>query len=145
MIDSRDLKDLHPAVRAKAERMLAACKTAGIDLIVTSTLRDIEQQNALYARGRTKPGPKVTNARGGQSFHNYGLAFDVVPKVAGKPVWSTSGAALTIWQKVGKIGKSCGLEWAGDWRTFREYPHFQDTGGLTLAQLQAGQRPALTA
>lgn len=95
----------------------------------------------LYARGRTTQGTVVTNAKGGQSYHNYRLAFDVVPLINGKPLWSTSINDMPIWQRVGAIGKGCGLEWAGDWVSFREYPHFQATGGLSLVDLQAGKIP----
>ena len=66
--------------------------------------------------------------------------FDVVPLRNGKPVWGTTGEDLKLWQRIGEIGKSCGLEWAGDWRTFREFPHFQFTGGLSLADFQAGRK-----
>jgi peptidoglycan L-alanyl-D-glutamate endopeptidase CwlK len=121
-----------------AQQMLYACERAGIDLIVTSTYRDHESQDALYAQGRTMPGKIVTKARAGQSWHNHRLAFDVVPLRNGKPVWSTSGADGELWAKVGEIGKKCGLEWAGDWSRFREYPHFQFTGGKTLAHFQNG-------
>ena len=109
----------------------------GIELIITSTLRDNEAQNELFAQGRTKAGRVVTNARGGDSFHNYAVAYDVVPVVAGKPIWE---AENPIWQEVGRIGRECGLEWAGDWRSFREFPHFQFTNGLTLADFKAGRR-----
>lgn len=139
MINSRRVCDLHPAVQRRCNAFLEACAAEGIELLITSTYRDFESQDALYAQGRTVPGQKVTNARAGQSFHNYRVAFDVVPVVNGKPVWSTSGASGQLWQQVGAIGKSCGLEWAGDWKTFREYPHFQYTGGLKLADLQAGK------
>lgn len=81
------------------------------------------------------PGKKVTNAKGGQSFHNFRVAFDVVPLVNGKAVWSDSG----LWQHIGKLGKDLGLEWAGDWRTFKEMPHFQFTQGLTLKDFQQGK------
>ena len=138
MINSRKLEDLNPVVEEKARDFLALCKAEGIEVIVTSTYRDAESQNELYAQGRTKPGRKVTNAKAGQSWHNWRVAFDVVPLRNGKPVWGTTGEDLKLWQRVGAIGKRCGLEWAGDWRTFREFPHFQYTGGLTLAQFQAG-------
>jgi peptidoglycan L-alanyl-D-glutamate endopeptidase CwlK len=62
---------------------------------------------------------------------------DVVPLLHGKPVWD---AKNSIWQDVGRIGKAAGLEWAGDWQRFKEYPHFQYTGGVTLAQLQRGAK-----
>lgn len=137
MINSRDLKDLDPYVANLARKFIAACKKEGIDLLVTSTYRDNESQNALYAQGRTKAGRIVTNAKAGQSFHNYRLAFDVVPIVNGKPQWND----MRTFQKIGAIGKSVGLDWAGDWKNFKEYAHFQATGGLSLAQLKAGKLP----
>lgn len=139
MINSRDLAELTPPARARAEKFLALAKAAGIDLLVTSTYRDAASQDALYAQGRTKPGRIVTNARAGQSWHNWRCALDVVPLRNGKPVWDVKDP---IWQTVGKLGKDAGLEWAGDWKRFKEFPHFQYTGGLTLAQLQAGAKIA---
>ena len=138
MINSRDLKDLEPYVGTLARRFIAAAKKEGIDVIVTSTYRDNESQNALYAQGRTKPGRIVTNAKAGQSWHNYRLAFDVVPIVNGKAMWND----LRTFRRLGAIGKSVGLEWAGDWESFKELAHFQWTGGLTLAQLKSGKRPS---
>lgn len=140
MINSRKLEDLHPAARRRAMAMLEACKAAGLDVMVTSTYRDAESQNALYAQGRTTPGKIVTNAKAGQSWHNHRCAFDIVPLRNGKPVWGTAGADGELWQRIGAIGKQAGLEWAGDWKKFKEFPHFQFTGGLTLADLQAGKR-----
>lgn len=139
MINSRDLKDLHPLVAERAQRMIDSCKAQGIDILVTSTYRDNESQTALYAQGRTKPGSKVTNAKAGESMHNYRVAFDVVPLRDGKPVWGTAGLDLQLWKKVGQAGKDCGLEWAGDWLTLIEYPHFQYTAGLTIKDFQAGK------
>jgi peptidoglycan L-alanyl-D-glutamate endopeptidase CwlK len=137
MINSRSLDDLLPPVKERVEKFLNAAKAAGIDLLVTSTYRDNASQNALYAQGRTKPGKIVTNAKAGQSLHNYRCAVDVVPIVAGKPRWDVKEE---VWQQVGALGKAAGLEWAGDWKKFKEYPHFQYTGGLTLAQLQSGAK-----
>jgi len=132
MINSRNLDDLEPSTRALAHKFIKACHDVGIDLLVTSTYRDYESQNKLYAQGRTAPGPRVTNARGGYSYHNFRVAFDVVPLMNGKPVWGTSGESGVLWKQVGAIGVSLGLEWAGNWKTFKEYPHFQYTGGKTL-------------
>ena len=139
MINSRSLNDLLPPVKSRVEAFIAACKADGIDLLVTSTYRDNASQDALYAQGRTKPGKIVTNAKAGQSFHNFRCAVDVVPIVAGKPRWDVKDE---VWQKIGKLGKAAGLEWAGDWKRFREYPHFQYTGGFALAQLQQGAKIA---
>ena len=137
---SRDLYDLHPTVRAKASAHLMACEDNDIQLLVTSTYRSIAEQDALYAQGRTKPGKKVTNAKGGQSFHNYRLAYDVVPLRNGKPVWGTTGADGKLWQRVGELGEGAGLEWAGRWTKFREFPHFQFTNGKPLSHFQKGGR-----
>jgi len=136
MINSRSLDELLPPVKARVDQFLADCKNHGIDLIVTSTYRDFESQNALYAQGRTTGGSIVTNAKGGQSFHNYKCAIDIVPIVGGKPVWD---ARNLIWNKIGSLGKLAGLDWAGDWKTFKELAHFQYTGGLNLADLNAGK------
>ena len=138
MINSRNLDDLVPPAKQRAEAFIAAAKAKGIDLLVTSTYRDNESQNALYAQGRTAPGAIVTRAKAGQSWHNYRCALDVVPLVNGKAIWDDPA----LWKQVGEIGKSCGLEWAGDWVTFKEFPHFQYTGGMTLAQLQQGAKIA---
>lgn len=135
MINSRDINELIPPVKERVEKFKALCKENGIDLLITSTYRDNESQNALYAQGRTAPGKIVTNAKAGQSWHNFRCAIDVVPLVNGKPVWDGEDP---IWAKVGKLGKDAGLEWAGDWKKFRELAHFQYTGGLTMAQLNAG-------
>jgi len=136
MINSRDLKELLPVVRTKVDAFIAAAKKQGIDLLVTSTYRDAESQNALYAQGRTLPGKIVTNAKAGQSWHNHRCAIDVVPVVNGKAVWNDAA----LWVRIGAIGKAAGLEWAGDWKRFKETAHFQYTGGKTLAQLQAGEK-----
>jgi len=137
MINSRDLNELLPVVKSKAEAFIETCKQNDIDLLVTSTYRDIESQNELYAQGRTKDGKIVTNAKGGESFHNYRCALDVVPLVFGKPDWDGSHP---VWKKVAEIGESIGLEWAGNWKSFKEQAHFQFTNGLTLADLKAGKK-----
>jgi len=137
MINSRKLDDLLPAVATKARALISAAKRDGIELLVTSTYRDAECQDALYAQGRTTPGRRVTNAKGGQSWHQYRVAFDVVPLVAGKAIWDDR----RIWTRIGELGESVGLEWAGRWKSFPESPHFQFTGGLTMAQLKQGKQP----
>jgi len=132
---SRELKELHPYVQQKAEKLISECAAAGINILVTQTYRSIAEQDALYAQGRTKPGKKVTNAKGGQSYHNYRLAFDIVPLVNGKPAWDR----LDLFDKAGEIGKRIGLEWGGDFKTIKDRPHFQYTQGLTYYDLQNGR------
>jgi peptidoglycan L-alanyl-D-glutamate endopeptidase CwlK len=120
---SRDLNLLHSLFRPKVDQFLAEVKEQHIDMIVTCTFRSGPEQNALYAQGRTLPGKIVTRARAGQSAHNFGMAIDVVPIVNGKPEWD--GTDL-VWQEIGTIGQSCGLEWYGAPHSkFFELPHFQ--------------------
>ena len=137
MISSRSIDDLLPLVKERAEKFLEDCRHQGIDLLVTSTYRDAESQNLLYAQGRTSGGRIVTRAKGGESFHNYRCALDVVPLVNGKPDWD---GTHDIWGRVGAIGKANGLDWAGDWKSFRELAHFQYTGGITLSDLKQGKQ-----
>ena len=139
MINSRKLDDLIPQAKERVERFIALCQEQDIDLLVTSTFRDNESQGELYEQGRTRPGKIVTNAKAGESWHNYRCAVDVVPLVNGKPNWDGSDP---IWETIGELGEKAGLEWAGRWRTFKELAHFQYTGGLTLADLKAGKEIA---
>lgn len=136
MENSRNISDLLPSAATKCEAFINACKSHGIDVIITSTYRDNESQDALYAEGRTAPGSIVTHARAGQSYHNYRVAFDFCPVVGGKTRWDD----LDTFRKCGEIGEQCGLEWAGRWEHMREYAHLQ-LAGLKLADLQAGHLP----
>lgn len=107
------------------------------------------KRNPIGTCAKHPLGLQVTNAGPGRSWHNWGRAIDVVPLRFGKPVWGTSGDGidddpsddltddLELWQRVGMLGKSSGLEWAGDWKSFPEFPHFQYTGGLSLSALLA--------
>jgi peptidoglycan L-alanyl-D-glutamate endopeptidase CwlK len=137
-IDSRNSEKislLHPKVAAMCRAFVEACEKQGIEVLITSTYRSAAEQTKLYAQGRTTPGKKVTNAKAGQSWHNYKCAFDFVPIVHGKAQWGD----LAAFERCGKIAEGLGLEWAGRWKSFRELAHCQFTGGLTLAQLRAGK------
>ncbi len=137
MKNSRELSDLVPIVAKKAFEFIRLCKEAGIDVLITSTYRDMESQTALYAQGRTTPGNIVTNAKAGESYHNWHVAFDFVPMKFGKCIWNDIG----LFKQCGDIAKTIGLEWAGDWVHFKEYAHCQYTGGLTLQELKSGKTP----
>lgn len=160
MLSSRNVDDLVTAPKIRCLHFLYLVKAAtGIEVLVVCTRRDEEAQNQLFAQGRTRaqldraglghveprPGLIVTNVKGGESFHQYGVAFDCVPLRAGKPVWqSVLPADKALWNVVGGIGEACGLSWSGRWLgKLRELGHFQYTGGLTLAHLRAGQAPAV--
>jgi peptidoglycan L-alanyl-D-glutamate endopeptidase CwlK len=132
---SRKLSDLHPLMQPLAAKFVAECTKEGIDVLITCTYRSGAEQNQLFEIGRTLPGKKVTNAKAGQSAHNFMLkglpaakAFDCVPMRAGKCVWGTSGEDGELWQQLGAIGERLGLEWAGHWKSFKEFPHFQLKG-----------------
>ena len=135
MINSRKLEDLHPKVKSLCENFIKNCDKVGIDVIITSTYRDAESQNALYAQGRTTPGNIVTNAKAGQSLHNWRVAFDFVPIVNGKAIWNDKA----LFTKCGEIAETLGLEWAGRWTKFKEMAHCQYTNGLTLQDFQQGK------
>lgn len=120
---SRLLTDLKPEIRPKVDAFLAACEAANIDLIVTCTSRTAAEQTVLWNQGRTTPGRIVTNAKAGQSAHNYGLAIDIVPVLHGKLIWDDTDP---VWQEIGRLGQAAGLVWLGAaGSTFREDPHFE--------------------
>ena len=113
-------------MKPRAADFLLRAKMAGLDLLVTCTLRYKAEQAILYAQGRTTPGKIVTWAKPGESWHQSGDAIDVVPMRAGKCVWGTTGADGAMWRAVGAMGEAAGLEWAGRWPAkSREYQHFQ--------------------
>lgn len=106
----------------------------GIGVRLTCGYRSVEEQNALYALGRTRPGRKVTNAQGGWSWHNFGLAADYAFITDGRLTWDGP------WQVFGRTARECGLEWGGDWNTFQDRPHVQWRKGRTLAELRRQMR-----
>src|SRR5688572_13459442 len=121
-IDSRNVEDLDPIARAVCRSHIAACAQVGIELLITSTYRDFTAQNALYAIGRTTQldRKKVTNAKGGKSWHNYKAAYDVVPIIGGKAQWNSP-----LWKEIIRIGKEVGAEAGAEWKSFPDRPHFQ--------------------
>ncbi|MCL2638146.1 MAG: M15 family metallopeptidase [Oscillospiraceae bacterium] len=120
---------LHPAIQDSAIAFILAAQKQDINLRITDGFRSIEEQNILYEQGRTTPGAIVTNGRGGQSYHNFGLALDVVEMKDGVPLWEE-----TDWDKVGALGKQFGFEWGGDWASFVDRPHFEMSFGFSTSQ-----------
>jgi peptidoglycan L-alanyl-D-glutamate endopeptidase CwlK len=117
--------DLATKVRTAADNLA----TAGTHLLVVSGLRTAAEQSALYAQGRNgAPGHIVTNAKAGQSMHNYGLAVDVVPYLSG-PSGALNWHADTLqFQAMVSAFKAQGLVWGGDWVSFKDEDHFQMPG-----------------
>ncbi|MCL4123502.1 UNVERIFIED_CONTAM: hypothetical protein GTU68_010406 [Idotea baltica] len=120
----------------------ARAAVRGVDYFLISGRRTYAEQNALYAKGRTKPGAKVTNARGGYSNHNFGDAGDCGVFKNGRYLDGSSSKterdlAMNIHRMVADVAKRHGLEWGGDWKTFKDFPHFEFPTGLTMAQKRA--------
>lgn len=157
---SRRIEDLHPEMQSRARACIAAWERAGLDVLITCTWRSNEEQNDLYAQGRTKPGRIVTRARGGQSDHNHvdpltrkpaALALDFVPLRNGKLVWGTSGNGidddptddqkddLELWQRCAAIAKEVGgLVWYGEpGSSFKEFPHLRHPSAKEISSLEA--------
>lgn len=141
------LTGLHPVLAASANALIQQSYARGVPIVITQGVRTVAEQNALYAQGRSKPGPIVTNAKGGTSLHNYGLAIDfalLLPD-GNNLSWDMkrdgNNNKTADWQEVVQEAKQLGLEWGGDWASFKDYPHFQMTFGLTINQLLAGKRP----
>lgn len=137
------IEKLHPNLREEAKLILEeveAALTGKGTIRITQGLRTIAEQNELYAQGRTKPGKIVTNAKGGSSYHNYGLAVDFVLLVDGKISWDMKsdwdGDKVADWMEVVKIFEKYGWEWGGNWKTLKDYPHFQKTFGYKIGDLK---------
>jgi peptidoglycan L-alanyl-D-glutamate endopeptidase CwlK len=111
---------LLPQVQPYARALFFKARDHGITIDIISGLRTYAEQDALYAKGRTAPGKKVTNARGGYSNHNFGIAFDIGVFEGGRYLPSSSK-----YKAVGVLGKELGLEWGGNWKTIVDQPHFQ--------------------
>lgn len=122
-VDARSEKNiatLLPEVQPIARALVQKAASNGITIKVISGLRTYAEQDALYAKGRTAPGNKVTNARGGYSNHNFGIAFDI-------GVFSGSSylPESPKYKAVGVLGMDLGLEWGGNWKSIVDQPHFQ--------------------
>lgn len=145
MINSRSLSELLPQVKWRAIEFIAACEVEfDCKMLVTSTFRDYEAQAELYAMGRRgKPGEHiVTNAHPGESWHNFRCAWDMVPLKDGEAQYNND----ELINAIGRKAKDFNLVWGGDWngngvqdKADWDRVHFQFTGGLTMADLQAGK------
>jgi len=121
----RNLSTLHPDLYARAASFILAAKKLaaplGLDVKCICGLRTWAEQDALYAKGRTTPGPRVSNAAGGASMHNYSLALDIA-------VFSKDGKTYhgdhAFYRELGPLGESLGFEWGGRWK-FNDEPHYQ--------------------
>ena len=117
----RGLEYLYPPFKAKVEQLVEMCKERGLNIGLGETFRTVEEQNNMYAQGRTKPGSIITNAKGTDynSQHQWGIAFDFFKNVKGSKFNDT-----LFFEQVGALAKSIGLGWGGDWTSIKDRPHF---------------------
>lgn len=139
----KDVTQLHPTLQKKIKELKKLCADNGITIRITECLRTVSEQDALYAKGRTKPGSKVTNCQGKSysSMHQWGVAFDyVIDQDTDKDgdVDIRDLYNVKLMNVVGKLGQSIGLEWGGSWKSIVDKPHFQlPDWGSTPAKLKA--------
>lgn len=122
-VDARSesqIATLLPEVQPMARALVQKAAASGIQIKVISGTRSFAEQDALFAKGRTAPGPKVTNARGGHSNHNFGIAFDIGVFSGNKYLPESPK-----YKAVGVLGMELGLEWGGNWSTIVDQPHYQ--------------------
>jgi peptidoglycan L-alanyl-D-glutamate endopeptidase CwlK len=137
-----NIQTLQPEAQKRARRFLtevsARLASDGLTFKIISGTRTYDEQNNLFAQGRTKPGPIVTRARGGQSNHNFGGAWDIGIFKSGQYIPESK-----LYQSAGAIGKEQNLEWGGDWTGIQDEPHFQAIAEKELAStrtsFEAGQ------
>lgn len=136
---------LLPLVDRTALQLIELCAKENLSIRITQGLRTFAQQNALYNQPWDKKDndgdrrvdesdEKVTTLKGGDSLHNYGVAFDIC--FTGKDPYPTDSRK---WKRVGALGKSIGLTWGGDFKTFIDRPHFELTLGYKINDFKGGQ------
>ena len=131
---------LHPAIRQEVIDSIGIIENTSfpstIKIRIVQSLRTLEEQNELFAQGRTKPGLIVTNAKGGSSYHNYGLAFDFAIMYDKDNNGSYEALSWNVdfdfdkdgskdWQEVVKPFKALGYTWGGDFRSITDNPHIE--------------------
>ncbi|GAA4760872.1 MULTISPECIES: M15 family metallopeptidase [Flavobacterium] len=130
------IQKLHPSVREEITKIINECNVSLTDkaqVRITQGLRSFKEQNDLYVLGRTKPGKKVTNAKAGKSIHNYGFAVDICLIIDGKTAsWDAAkdwdNDTIADWYECVKIFAKYGWDWGGNWKTFKDLPHFEKKG-----------------
>lgn len=140
---SRRIEDLHPRLQVKLAQLKEACAAQGISILFSECLRTVEEQDALYAQGRTNPGNIVTNAKGStySSQHQWGIAADFYLDMDvdgdGSKADDAFNNSTGLFERVGAIAKTIGLGWGGDWTSPKDRPHLYLTDwGKTTSQLK---------
>ncbi|MBQ7625261.1 MAG: S-layer homology domain-containing protein [Clostridia bacterium] len=115
----RGTEHLIPEARCAARAFADECRRRGLPVLITDTLRTKEEQNALYAQGRSTPGQIVTSCRYPHSLHNWGCAFDFCKNVVGHEYDDPD-----FFQKCGQLAEDMGLVWGGKFKN-PDRPHIQ--------------------
>lgn len=139
---------LHPKIRQEVMSLIdkAEAKLPFTAIRIVQGLRTFEEQNKLYAQGRTLPGPRVTNAKGGQSFHNYGLAIDIALLYDKDKngtyeflSWDTlkdfDRDGESDWMEVVDVFEDYGYTWGGRFVSIKDNPHFEKNYGYNWKSL----------
>lgn len=139
----RDMTQLHPLLQIKAAQLKEACQKQGISIQFSECLRTTQEQDALYAQGRTTPGSIVTNAKGStySSQHQWGIAIDFYLDMDingdGNKKDDAFNNSTGLFDRVGAIAKSIGLGWGGDWTSIKDRPHlYLPDWGSTTSRLR---------
>lgn len=122
-MSNRNIADLNPRFQQMVKDLLVqgqAATTGGWKLFITDGLRTMQEQTDLYAQGRTKPGKIVTNAKAGQSAHNYGMAVDLAFQKNGALSYDAA-----LYRPVYDLARKLGFFLGADWTSFKDYPHFE--------------------
>jgi len=126
LVSEQRLGEVHPKLANLIRMMAHQLALENITIRVTQGLRTWEEQDGLYAQGRSAPGSVVTNCPGGHSWHNFGLAVDAAILEDTNAIdWNPSHPA---WGRMVSLGSNLGLTSGAQWRTFKDFPHFQLTG-----------------
>jgi len=144
-IDARTLKNLatlEPKAQVKFKKFIlraqAIAAALGCDYKAISGTRGKAEQNKLYAKGRTAPGRKVTNARYGYSNHNFAIALDFGVFAGNKYIDNTDPSrASAVHRAVAAVAEEYGIDWGGNWKSFKDVPHFEVKSNLTTTQKRA--------
>ena len=146
--------ETYKEVHIRAEELVKRCWAEDVFIVFTSGLRTNEEQAVLYGKGRSNyiyngkqyanPNEKiVTNAKPGDSMHNYGLALDFVTCDGfGNKINYTVGPK---WRRAAEIAKELGFNWGGDWKSFVDYPHIEYSNGYTVERIKVGLWPTFKA
>ena len=121
-----NLEKLHPDLKAKVDKVLAAMTALGHGMKIVQGVRTAEEQAKLYAQGRTQPGKRVTNADGITKKSNHQVKEDGFGHAADLAFQGPEPfAEKHPWKCFGECAKAVGLKWGGDWITFKDRPHVE--------------------